>query len=327
MCVNFASDGVFKAHRRGFTLIELLVVIAIIAILVALLLPAVQQAREAARRSSCKNNLKQIGLALHNYHDVHTVLPPGDINAGGYDSAWLTSSSTPFVRNHTMHLFILPFVEQGALYDAINFNLATGGSDGMNNIAGPGMGGGGYQSITERSVIVYECPSEHYTRGPYTSTSLGYGVRNAYRTSYGIPYPIYNMGNTAGRTTYGTYDNSVRKTAFGHNGAAKFRDVSDGLSNTVVIWESRMEKDTDSRGPFWAAYVATSGILPYDYRINQPTNATNPRAQYSSPGSNHTGGCQVTMGDGAVRFISQNISMDIQRAISSISGGETIGEF
>jgi len=88
-----------RPQRKGFTLIELLVVIAIIAILIALLLPAVQQAREAARRSTCKNNMKQLGLALHNYHDSHKILPPGDINAGGYECAWLGTKET---RNHTV---------------------------------------------------------------------------------------------------------------------------------------------------------------------------------------------------------------------------------
>lgn len=100
---------IFKNRSsKGFTLIELLVVIAIIAILIALLLPAVQQAREAARRSTCKNNMKQIGLALHNYHDSHRVFPPGDINGGGYDSGWMTAAGqTPL--NHTAYMMILPF--------------------------------------------------------------------------------------------------------------------------------------------------------------------------------------------------------------------------
>src|SRR6056297_544562 len=114
-------------RRAGFTLIELLVVIAIIAILVALLLPAVQQAREAARRSSCKNNLKQLGLALHNYHDTHGMFP---INWGtGYDGTTNPTSSVQF----SWMTYILPYIEESALYDTINFNEAL--DDPNNNAA------------------------------------------------------------------------------------------------------------------------------------------------------------------------------------------------
>src|SRR6056297_4055498 len=113
--------------KRGFTLIELLVVIAIIAVLVALLLPAVQQAREAARRSSCKNNLKQLGLALHNYHDTHGMFP---INWGtGYDGTTNPTSSIQF----SWMTYILPYIEESALYDTINFNEAL--DDPNNNAA------------------------------------------------------------------------------------------------------------------------------------------------------------------------------------------------
>lgn len=308
-----------RPPQRGFTLIELLVVIAIIAILIALLLPAVQQAREAARRSSCKNNMKQIGLALHNYHDTHQVLPPGDINAGGYDSGWLLTSGSPFVRNHTVHLFILPYIEQGALYNGIDFSLATGGSDGVNGAGSAGMGGGGYQTITEKQIIAYECPSEPFARTPYTGSATAYAVRNAYRTNYSAVYPQYNMS-----TSWSAYTDNTRKSAFGHNGAAKMRDFTDGTSNTFAFIEVRMETDQPYRGPFWAAYVATSTVAPGYYRINQ-MNGT--KAQYLSPGSHHEGGCHALMGDGAVRFLSENMDFNTQKELTSIGGGEVIGEF
>jgi len=324
--VSYIHSGKSRYFSRtmGFTLIELLVVIAIIAVLIALLLPAVQQAREAARRSQCKNNLKQLGLALHNYHDTHQILPPGDINAGGYDSAWVASTTTPLMRNHTMLLFILPFMDQANLYNRIDFNLPTGNSDGQNNVDGPGMGGGGYQAATEVPISAYTCPSDPFRTGPYTSTSLGYGVRNAYLTSYSTVYPVYNMGKSYMEYLAST---PARATAFGHNGAARARDITDGMSNSMLMIETRLEKDTYLRGPFWAAYVSTSTTAPYDYRINQPFASKPSVAQYLSPGSMHVGGCHVLLGDGSVRFLSQNISMVTQRALATIAAGEVLGVF
>ncbi|PQO35345.1 prepilin-type cleavage/methylation domain-containing protein, partial [Blastopirellula marina] len=117
-----------RNHSRGFTLVELLVVIAIIGVLIALLLPAVQQAREAARRMQCTNYMKQIGLALHNYHDTHRVLPPATINPGcnGCNSVVSPDTVSMNVRNITMHLMILPFIEQGPLHDKIDFTQPVG---------------------------------------------------------------------------------------------------------------------------------------------------------------------------------------------------------
>ncbi|MBN71257.1 MAG: prepilin-type cleavage/methylation domain-containing protein [Gimesia sp.] len=303
-----------KYSKRGFTLIELLVVIAIIAILIALLLPAVQQAREAARRSTCKNNLKQLGLALHNYHDSHRVFPPGDVNAGGYDSGWMPSGAP--VRNFTAYMFLLPFIDQSAIYNEINFSLPTGNADGP-----PAHGGGGYQTATERKIVVFLCPSDSHSPGPYTTTSGAYAVRNAYRTSYSVMYPTYNMG-----TSYEAYNTKALKSAFGHNGAARIRDIKDGTSNTMVMMETPLEKDSDLRGPFWSAYVATGAVSGSYRKMNQIDTSTN-RVIWYSPGSEHVGGCHVLMGDGAVRFLSENVDFNLQKALSSIGGGEVISDF
>src|SRR5262245_7826979 len=168
------------SHRFGFTLIELLVVIAIIAVLVALLLPAVQQAREAARRSQCKNNLKQMGLALHNYHEVNNVLPPSTINPGSVYAA-NAGVTAGMVRNTTGYLLMLPYLEQTPLYNMVNFNLATDIADwnslGTNNPTG--------QSLTiSQKLPVFRCPSDADYQEPYTQNqSWGpmYLISNAWR--------------------------------------------------------------------------------------------------------------------------------------------------
>ncbi|MFM7869824.1 MAG: DUF1559 domain-containing protein, partial [Planctomycetaceae bacterium] len=133
----------------GFTLIELLVVIAIIAILIALLLPAVQQAREAARRTQCKNNLKQIGLALHNYHDTHGRFPPTQIMV-----AYMGANNTnPQPRNHTWVSLVLPYLEQATLYSSINFSAAMH-LNGVYQTLSTG------ETIVSRKLPVLQCPSD-----------------------------------------------------------------------------------------------------------------------------------------------------------------------
>ncbi|EDL57157.1 DUF1559 domain-containing protein [Gimesia maris] len=306
-----------RRSKQGFTLIELLVVIAIIAILIALLLPAVQQAREAARRSTCKNNLKQQGLALHNYHDSHRILPPGDVNGGGYDCAWLGSQET---RNHTGQLYMLPFLDQANIYNQVNFSMATGLGDGNGVCTGPTAGI--QTAATSHSIAVFECPSDSYSHGPYTYTSnLAYATNKDYRTSYTFIYLTYSAGVS--------YESILGiKTAFGHNGAARLRDFSDGTSNTMVMMETPMQKDSAIRGPFWATWVATAAIIAAPYRkINQPTSATNKLVNWGSPGSEHVGGCHALMGDGAVRFVTENIDINLLRAVQTINGGEVVGDF
>jgi prepilin-type N-terminal cleavage/methylation domain-containing protein len=303
--------------KRGFTLIELLVVIAIIAILIALLLPAVQQAREAARRSTCKNNLKQLGLALHNYHDAHRILPPGDVNGGGYSCSWLGTRET---RNHTAYLYILPYIEQTTMYNQINFSMATGASDGNGACTGPSAGI--QTAATSHPIAVFQCPSDSYNPGPYSySSNTAYATTKDYRTSYSVIYLTYDS-----TTTYGAMTGV--KTAFGRNGAARIRDFKDGTSNSMMFMETPMEKDSSIRGPFVAAYVTTGAVIAAPYRkINHPTSSTNPVSVWGSPGSEHVGGCHALLADGGVRFLSENMDINLLRGIQTINGNEILGEF
>ncbi len=198
-----------NSRLQGFTLIELLVVIAIIALLVSLLLPAVQQAREAARRSSCKNNLKQLGLALHNYHDVFKVFPPSTTmsrNATGYfpSAGWSPQSR------------ILPYIEQSQLQDLFDFDV--------------GYGQGTNPQFTGNRIDLLICPSDPNDR-PRVNTS---GQAVNYPLSYGYNAGVWEVFDPSTRT----YDGG--EGMFGPNSRVRMADVADGTSNTIAFSEVRM---------------------------------------------------------------------------------------
>jgi len=315
------------SSRNAFTLIELLVVIAIIAILVALLLPAVQQAREAARRSSCKNNLKQIGLALHNYHDAHNSLPPGSI-------VLLNSSGTTY-NGHgwTWHASILPYIEQGTLYDAIQ----GPGDSGMGSESG-GVNDAKQKLAGQTPISVFRCPSQPDVR-------LGV-QKNEYETSN------YNgnMGTLIGYSGDNCYGGSVTDPAgmratggcmnadgvFFISSNIAFRDVTDGLSNTIFVSEvidSGGDADKLGGGGSDRKYCFSNGADSNpptemsEYLIaaesNDPINAYTEEAA----GSYHVGGAQFVFGDGSVRFMSENMSMTTYQAVSTRGKGEAVSEF
>ena len=318
--------------RKGFTLIELLVVIAIIAILVSLLLPAVQQAREAARRSNCKNNLKQLGIALHNYHDTHSVFPYATANGS-------SSSGSPFgdnVLNHTGWVLLLPFIEQGPLYDQFNMSWATG----TRNVSGGTVAGGTDPNVNtnlnlSRTVITaFLCSSDN---GPRTyasaSSTYGCGVTDSVRANYG-----FSVNNGNGGTFWRNYSTPT-KMMFGPSSFSKMRDLKDGTSNTVAIAETTLDVD-DGETQSWACsshvgfginFAASRGIN--NFRCCSWRTPPNAQYQYGrngewgEPGSLHQGGIQVAMGDGAVRFISENIDDGTRTNLARISDGQALGEF
>ena len=297
-----------RISRSAFTLIELLVVIAIIAILVALLLPAVQQAREAARRSSCKNNLKQIGLAMQNYHDVHSTFPPGYVRN--------TNSSTgPRFPMTGWAVYILPQMEQASLYDLID-SESNGFSVDWNTDNQPLF------DAANQVVAPYLCPSD-----PSDGINTDWGINNSL------------TGNRAGKSNYVANNQAMRM-----NSKLKMRDITDGTSNTFLIGEKTSQNgfyagiwmgghrwgsaDTNytDEGVFGRANDAHGGV---DYRINgDGTGATTPsvhlKNNYSSA---HQGGAHFAFADGSVQFLSENISLDIFNGLSTEDGGEVIGEF
>jgi prepilin-type N-terminal cleavage/methylation domain-containing protein/prepilin-type processing-associated H-X9-DG protein len=329
--------------RSGFTLIELLVVIAIIAILIALLLPAVQQARESARRTQCRNHFKQVGLALHNYHDNFNQFPPALISSGRFG----TSASMP-VLNTTGFVLILPYMDQAPLYNRYNFSVQSSSSN-PNSRPFPMPGGVGGDTINapvyQAVVSGFLCPSDPVGGAPYVSGAgtAGFYSSNGARRS--------NMLFASG--AYSDYDgdyltySATEKGAFGNDGAAQMRDFRDGTSNTIIVGESKQlgkctgaadtVSNADFFGPFWGAGVHTCchGRTPVGdprFTVNGRFNTTATTAlpfQYAwGMGSQHVGGAHFLFGDGSVRFISENISYaDVFTWLNRINDGRTVGEF
>ncbi len=291
--------------RRAFTLIELLVVIAIIAILIALLLPAVQQAREAARRSTCKNNLKQIGLALHNYHETHRVFPPGMIN----DHGWLSTT------------FILPFMDQGPLYNKLSPN-------GPMNLSNATV------LADVRTILpAYLCPS---SADPNPSQNSNLPVN-------GIAIGLSNYLGFNGNGDY-RCNTSKPNGIFYMDSATRIRDVTDGLSNTFAFTERTSVNDsagTNHIGAVWAGVTPCASTTYNFENIRYGTmqavpgwSMINGVAYQFGPSSLHVGGVHVLLADGAVRFASEN--MDASRNTAPLStyfklavrnDGEVIGEW
>lgn len=324
-----------QKRSRAFTLIELLVVIAIIGVLVALLLPAVQQAREAARRSQCKNNLKQVGLALHNYHDTANCLP--------YGSAAPSYSTSPITKNQTGWVLLLPYFDQGPLYNTINHSAAMG----TWNPTGKPLAGGGVPAVNANAsgvkLNMLLCPSDS---GPqfHPQGDGTYGCAPgvpSYRTNYGFSVQYGMAWDNSTRYMWATEDPISERHMFGVSSNTNFRDVADGLSNTVAVSETTLEVYDGVTGS-WACtqhvgYGVQFARSPsatinnwYCCLWQSPANQNfkpGRLGEWGSPGSVHTGGMHVLLGDGSVRFISQNINLVTEQRLGWINDGQPLGEF
>ena len=330
------SSGSWLRRRfRAFTLIELLVVIAIIAILIALLLPAVQQAREAARRSTCRNQLKQIGLALHNYHDAFAMLPYS-ANAPGY----MGTVSGALVKNQTGWVLLLPYIDQTPLYNTINHSAAMGTwNPGGGTLAGGATIVAPNATASGTKIGLFLCPSDD---GPqtYPQGDGTYGCAAgipSYRSSYGFSVQRAMVwDNSTGN--YWTNEARATRSMFGISGNANFRDVTDGLSNTVAVSETTLDV-YDGVTASWACTQHVGIGIQFGDPANININnwyccawATPPNQQFrpgrlgewGSPGSVHTGGMHVLMGDGAVRFISENISTVTRQRLAYIADQQSV---
>jgi prepilin-type N-terminal cleavage/methylation domain-containing protein/prepilin-type processing-associated H-X9-DG protein len=318
--------------RRGFTLIELLVVIAIIAVLVAILLPAVQQAREAARASQCKNNLKQLGVAFHNYHEAIGQFPPG----GFYNGSPIGVAAQGWTFNRGGFLvMLLPYYDQVGLYNQIDFGFTK-------ELDQQTLSGG--QLICRQVLASLQCPSDDssgiYTGGQNTAGGAracsNYGG-NLGAQNFSVCGTGYNAVNTNGATTHGdSVDQNLISGVIGHYPwSAKIRDITDGTTNTIALGEIRPKCSTHIQNG-WAHmnshWIGTTG------GINAPTcpgepgygtgcNTTTSWGTAQAFKSRHVGGANITLCDGSVRFLSQDINYATLQKLGDRRDGQSLGEF
>ncbi|CAN5874076.1 DUF1559 domain-containing protein [soil metagenome] len=332
--------------RRAFTLIELLVVIAIIGVLIALLLPAVQAAREAARRTQCTNNMKQLGLAMANYESTHSSLPPGRIWRQGSFPGCGTQIFGG-CQNTPWFVLMLPQFEQQALYDAYNFHL---GAEGPRNNP---LGFFANSTVAATKLSSFQCPSDGEEKFQITPAYAGGALSG----------PIFSKGNYAvswGNTQWAQTSPpgstiEYLPSAFGHQ-RVRLSDIRDGLSNTVFMSEVLQGAIHDVRGLVWSTLPGggsfNTRFTPNQFRdfynlendgdrLNQvifcvsdpvqklPCSAANngrgsDSHAFAGAKSRHPGGVNSLFGDGSVRYIKETIDPRVWIGVNTIKGGEII---
>lgn len=310
-------------RRKAFTLVELLVVIAIIGILIGMLLPAVQQVREAARRTACANNSRQQMLAILNFESAHMRFPPGwngqgSVNGYGNDSdEYLSPWQQRFGNFLGWQAFILPFTEQDNLHNILDFTRGWSQTD-----VNPDTG----FAPSTKAVPGYRCPSDNSTQEGHTKYSGPNGELNA-RSSYVI---------CIGSTSFGDRNNGNLRELWGvgwQDSETKFSTMSDGSSNILFIGERDNLKENGG-GDHGALWIGRQGWRRQAVSGRGPGSATNfgnapngGNIGWNIAASLHPGGATIALGDGSVHFLSDNVSLDVMRKMCAMADGEVTGTF
>jgi prepilin-type N-terminal cleavage/methylation domain-containing protein len=292
-----------RRARRGFTLIELLVVIAVVAILIALLLPAVQQAREAARRSQCQNNLKQIGIAMHNYHDTNQSFPQGwiGVTANQPDVNGLNGWGWASKLLHQM--------DQQPLYHQINFKLGI--TDPAN------------ATILRTSLPAFRCPSDVSTDFWVLKDDLGNPVATLPTANYAGNFGSGGLDDCE-TTPVGTP--CLGDGVLMHQRPIKLSHITDGASTTLMVGEHKTREDLDWHAT-WTGVVA-GGDEPYQRILGVTDHVPNSTANHIDDfASHHATGSFFLMGDGRVRLITSNIDENVYKSLATRAGKETVTDF
>ncbi|MFG0262302.1 MAG: DUF1559 domain-containing protein [Novipirellula sp. JB048] len=298
----------------GFTLVELLVVIAIIGVLVGLLLPAVQAAREAARRMQCSNNLKQLGLALHNYHDTHQQFPSAT-NLARSSVACSDVGQPGTYYGFGWGVMILPFIEQNNVYERFDFSLQL--IDPVNwDLESGGM-----------PIASFLCPSSAFTEsrcdltGNITQPTGKGGRDDLARTDY---TPVMDSRDW---TCDGVWPRRDHNGIMGHFSKTGFRDIIDGASNTLLLGEHSNGAPGTNHCHMFSAFNAMDTLRGINDPVSTYPGGISWNLRDTGFSSYHPGGAHFVLGDGSVRFISENINQVTLSGLATRHGSETLSEF